>query len=70
MASWRCLGASEDRTCWLLKVSGVKILSFTGCNEVHGAPPGGNRDWRGADFRPLKRNERKEERVGREEGRR
>ena len=70
VASWKCLGASEERIYFLLKVQGLKVLIFEGFNEVRGRPGGEAPHSRYARIRSLKRNEGKEERVGRREGRR
>ena len=41
VASWKCLGASEDRNDCFLKVKSVKILIFEGFSEVLGKGVGG-----------------------------
>ena len=41
VASWKCLGASQDRTYCFLKVKSLKILIFEGFNEILGGAVGG-----------------------------
>ena len=55
MASWKCLGAAEDRNHCFLKVKSLKILIFE--DSV--------RSWEG-DFRSLKEVQSKEVQVGKE----
>ena len=38
VASWKCLGASEDRNYCFLKVKSLKILIFEGFSEILGGP--------------------------------
>ena len=40
VASWKCLGASEDRNHCFLKVKSLKILIFEGFSEVLGGGVG------------------------------
>ena len=40
VASWKCLGASEDRNHCFLKVKSLKILIFEGFSEVLGGAVG------------------------------
>ena len=55
MASWKCLGASEDRNYCFLKVKSLKILIFEGFSEVLGGMWVGEGVPRGVlDFRSLK----------------
>ena len=57
MASWKCLGASEDRNHCFLKVKSLKILFFEGFSEVRGGGWEEVRPRPGAGVRSLKRYE-------------
>ena len=57
MASWKCLGASEDRNYCFLKIKNVKILVFEGFSEVLRRGMGGGSPRLDAGFRSLKRSE-------------
>ena len=54
MASWKCLGASEDRNHCFLKVKSLNILIFEGFSEVLWERWGGVGPERALDFRSLK----------------
>ena len=54
VASWKCLGASEDRNHCFLKVKNLKILIFEGFSEVLGGGVGWVTAKPGAGFRSLK----------------
>ena len=60
MASWKCLGASEDRNYCFLKVKSRKILVFGGFSEVLGGGVGWGGPKPQGDFRSLKSVQSKE----------
>ena len=55
MASWKCLGASEDRNHCFLKIKSLKILIFEGFSEVRGGAVGRGGPRPSAGFWSLKR---------------
>ena len=54
VASWKCLGASEDRNYCFLKVKSLKILILEGSSEVLEGGVGGGAPRRPQIFRSLK----------------
>ena len=54
VASWKCLGASEDRNHCFLKLKSLKILIFEGFSEVLGGGVGWVSPRPGAGFWSLK----------------
>ena len=54
VASWKCLGASEDRNYCFLKVKSLKILIFEGFSEILGGSGKGRHRRSRPDSGPLR----------------